>query len=194
MARSKLYRAALITAAGAVAALSTVFATPTATSAAPVSNASTSCQPAYTMTGAERAKLPTLRMCNRGTGPAVGAQTPKLVQPDLGSLSGNINKTTDVASLNTDYYFDSKYEVSLTGTALRDINCDGRSVYADLYDGEGFLAEFKNGLGCNQTATWAVEHVYDNGGVEWIYFTLYACNSTSCSTPHSTANYYSSRW
>jgi hypothetical protein len=115
-----------------------------------------------------------------------------VVRPDY--FSGNINVTTSVASFNGDFQFDSKYEVQMNGVALRDVNCDARSVYADLYDPNGFIAEYKNSLGCNHTQTYSDAYFFDPDGVKQIWFRIYACNSTSCSSYVDTNHYSNSYW
>ena len=71
--------------------------------AATTTATNTECEPAYLMTGEERATLPSVRVCNRGAGAASGTVTsPQVVQP-ASSVSGHITKLSSVG--NFDGYY-----------------------------------------------------------------------------------------
>lgn len=201
MTRSNVQRlAALALGAVSILALSatTANAAPTVKPKAPTAIApvvDSNCQPASAMTPEQRAKLPSFRICARSARAGAGLIAPGLIQPNVyKEYNGNINKTTSVASWNVNFQFRSKYEVEMNGAALRDVACDGRSVFADLNDNNGFQAEYRNSLGCNHTATYADAYFYDNDYMKWIYFRIHACNIATCSSPTNTGDRFSAYW
>jgi hypothetical protein len=195
--RFKVHRFAVLT-IGAVSVLAlsatTANAAPTAKTKAPA--AVTSCQPASAMTANQRAALPNgVRVCSGkgrlGTG-SIGAAPGRIQPATMGSKYGNININEPVADFNADYQFYSKYEAEITNAALRDVNCDGRSVFADVETANGFVAEYVNSLGCNHTqsgyqALYWFENSYPY--MRYFYLYVYACNLT-CSTKYRSSLYY----
>jgi hypothetical protein len=111
----------------------------------------------------------------------------------LGNL-GNININSPVADFNGDYQFFSKTTGQLTGVALRDVSCDGRSVYADVYDENGWMGfEYQNTLGCNKTKTgYPVAYLKDPDGpyLRYLVIKTYACNSLTCSKVYQSGPTY----
>jgi hypothetical protein len=187
-----------VLAIGAVAALvAGLAATPasaasggvhTATPKAPAAVAP--CEPASMMTPQQRATLTgSWRACGAKASIATAG-----VQPDAGTKSGTVNENSPVADFNANYQFFTKTTGQLTNAALRDVSCDGRSVYTDVWDENGWMGwEYINTMGCNKTQSgYPVVHLNEPDGpyLRFIYVKTYACNSTSCSHVYPSSNYY----
>lgn len=107
----------------------------------------------------------------------------------VASLQGNpgirdcTSGTSTTINLTAYQKFLSKTSFQFTNVSLSDQACDGRSVFADANDQNGFQIEFVNSKGCNTTAYWAGPiHVSSPYNVNYVRMALYACNSTSCSS------------
>lgn len=140
------------------------------------------------MTGAERAALP--RMSFSRTAPT--SRFPYVSAASASSAAGvlpanSINSTfafcnSNIACFDATLHYVSSTEFQLYSTQLIDSLCDNRSVYADVYDQNFFLAEFSNSMGCHTVANFSSETISDPNGVSYVHIELYACNLTSCSS------------
>lgn len=172
-----------------VAAVSLATASP---AFAALGAASQLCKPADQMTGDERRSLPQTYVisCTR---PSANRASASPGQPvGVYSHSGGFSfSNSNIAWFSTDYRWVNRYNFELRNVQLKDTGCDARAVFADVYDQNGWLGEFKNGKGCNTTAKWAGPINFgDLGGVAWFYVRLYACNSWGCSSYTSSSKKY----
>ena len=88
---------------------------------------------------------------------------------------------SNIACFDATLHYVSRTQFQLQGTQLIDSLCDNRSVYADVYDQNGYLGEFRNSLGCHRAADFPTETLSDGSGVTYVQINLYACSSLSCS-------------
>jgi hypothetical protein len=153
-------------------------------------------QPANEMTSPERGALPASGFWFAST---PGSASPSKassssVIPAAGTVDSTFNFANNtgghIASFNAHLHFVSFTEFTLSDVNLLDTLCDNRSVFADVYNQDGFLGEFKNGNGCGSTAHWASETISYPDGTDFVYIALYACNTTSCSSVAYSLNHY----
>jgi hypothetical protein len=89
---------------------------------------------------------------------------------------------SNIACFDATLHYVSRTEFQLQGAQLIDSLCDNRSVYADVYDQNGFLGEFSNSMGCHTVADFPIETISDGNGVTYVQLDLYACNFWGCSS------------
>jgi hypothetical protein len=138
-------------------------------------------RPAIHLTGAERVRLPT--GFARASAAPVRSSAPDSATPAVLPVNSEFSFcNSNIACFVAELHYVSRTEFQLENAQLEDTLCDNRSVFADVYDQNGFLAEFRNSEGCNSTADFPTETISDPNGVAYVYIRLYACNSTSCSS------------
>jgi hypothetical protein len=102
----------------------------------------------------------------------------------------NVCGDREVVCFRAELRFLGNGKFVLSDVRLRDTRCDVRSVFAFVYDENGFLGQFNNEHGCNTTATWSRQVMSDPRGTAWVQIRPYACNPTSCiSLPYSLKQY-----
>lgn len=111
------------------------------------------------------------------------------------SVSSDISAAPDTSPINSSFQFCNaniacfdatlhyvnRTKFQLESTQLIDSLCDNRSVFADVYDQNGFLGEFRNSEGCHNAVNFPTETMSDSLGESFVQIKLYAC-STSCSS------------
>jgi hypothetical protein len=167
-----------LAACGALLAAATLALSAGPASASTVSQAT---RPARTMTGAQRAALPRVSFSR------IASPTPARPSAQIVPAANAVNSEFDFCNSNiacflSTLHFVSHTQFQLQSTQLVDSLCDNRSVYADVYDQNGYLAEFSNSLGCHRVADFPTETISDSGGVRYVQIDLYACNFWGCSS------------
>ena len=153
-------------------------------------------QPANEMASSGRSALPNsgfwLALALGAVAQSSGSRSSAI--PDAGSIDSTFNFANNtgghIASFNAHLHFVSFTQFTLSDVNLLDTLCDNRSVFADVYNQDGFLGEFKNGQGCGSTAHWQSETISYPDGTDFVYIALYACNTTSCSSVAYSLNHY----
>jgi hypothetical protein len=94
--------------------------------------------------------------------------------------------TSTTVRLTASQTFTGARSAKFTNVQLSDNSCDGRSVYADAIDENGFLGEFVNSIGCGNSAYWAGPiYVSSPYNIDYIQMKLYACGLTCSSVTYS---------
>jgi hypothetical protein len=123
------------------------------------------------------------------TPPASASMASPVVGP-ASSTHFNVCGDREVACFRAQLTFQDADRFVLSNVRLSDTGCDARSVFAFVYDENGFLGQFENGHGCNTTVTWSRATMSDPLGTAWVQIRVYACNPTSCSSlPYSLKHY-----
>jgi hypothetical protein len=163
---------------GAVAVLTT-FALPASASTAPHLAG-----PANQLTGAERAALPrTYFFKVASASPAFSAAPAISAVPAALPINSSFDFcNSNIACFDATLHYVSRTRFQIESAQLIDSLCDNRSVFADVYDQNGFLGEFRNSEGCHNAADFPTETLTDSGGVSFVQMHLYACNTLSCSS------------
>jgi hypothetical protein len=122
--------------------------------------------------------------------PPASASTATPAARPASSSHFNVCRDREVACFRAELTFQGDDTFVLSDVRLTDTGCDTRSVFAFVYDENGFLGQFENGHGCDTTATWSSERMSDPHGTAWVQIRLYACNPMSCiSLPYSLKHY-----
>jgi hypothetical protein len=162
---------------GAVAVLTT-FTWPASASSTPPLG------PANQMTGAERAALPKVYFSKiASSSPTFSSAPATSAVPAASPINSSFDFcNSNIACFDATLHYVSRNEFQLQDAQLIDSLCDNRSVFADVYDQNGFLAEFGNSLGCHRVADFSTKTITDPNGVSYVQIALYACNTLSCSS------------
>jgi hypothetical protein len=133
------------------------------------------------MTGAQRVELGRMGTfrCDQKWPHAVVGNYSREADPD-GQPPFNFSSQGGTALFRSDIEFLSATSFTLSNTSLADTKCDAKSVYADVYDSNGFLYEYSNTNGCGTTLSFPAEAYYDDAGVSYVDIDLYACNFFGC--------------
>jgi hypothetical protein len=133
------------------------------------------CKPAYELTPQQRAAL-------------------------LASIPGGIGirqctpGTSTTVRLTAFREFLGKKTFQFTNVQLSDNSCDSRSPYADVYTNNGFIEEFINNIGCNNSAYWpGPVKKTDVADAKYVYVRLYACGNpvtSGCSDFKNSSYHY----
>ena len=130
------------------------------------------------MRGAERASLPAVRFFK-----IASASPVTWVAPEALPVNSSFDFcNTNIACFDATLHYVSRTKFQIESAQLIDSLCDNRSVFADVYDQNGALIEFRNSKGCHMVANFSTQTITDSGGVSFVQIQLYACNALSCSS------------
>jgi hypothetical protein len=123
------------------------------------------------------------------TPPASASEATPDARPERSSHF-NVCRDQEIACFRAELTFQGHDSFVLSDVRLRDTGCDTRSIFAFVYDENGFLGQFQNAHGCNTTARPSDQTMSDPLGTTWVQMRLYACDTTSCiSIPYSLKHY-----
>ncbi len=107
------------------------------------------------------------------------------------TVNSTFNFSNDsIASFYAKLHYSTKWDFTLTDVHVRDLSCDSRSVYADVFDQNGQLGRFVNSSGCGSDAYWNYTAWHDGGGVRYVQIRLRACNTFGCSSSAWSLKHY----
>lgn len=103
---------------------------------------------------------------------------------------------SNIACFKAKLHFAGHKSFTLSSIQLENKLCDNRSAYADVYDQNGYMYEFRNSS-CNTTKDFSSVNLNDSGGVHYVYIALYQCNLniiTGCSSNKNSTWHYNPYW